>query len=511
MGGNRGHMSVQGSDEKQDVNLKKPVHVLVKDRLDKLAWMRSQGIDPFPYSFDKKHSCAVVLRDYAYLIPEQHAQDVLRVAGRVISFRRMGKASFCHLQDDSGKVQVYFRCDDLGEHSYEVLRHCDNGDIIGVVGEPFKTKTGELSVYAREFVLLSKSIQPLPEKFHGLVDPELRYRKRHLDLIVNPQVREIFVKRTKIVDAIRNHLNAHGFLEVETPILQPVYGGANARPFKSKLHALDMDVYLRIADELHLKRLIIGGFEKVYEFAKDFRNEGIDRTHNPEFTQIEIYQAWVDYEEIMRLVEHLFRAACKAVHGVWECKYGDNIIDFAKPFRRLTMRDAIKEYGQIDVDRLSDDELFDLRITYNLDVKGDVSRGIIIMKLFEALVEDKLIQPTFIIEHPSESTPLCKQSRSALGFVERFELFIAGFECGNAYSELNDPVLQRELLEAQAAQLRGGDEEAHPMDEDFIEALEVGMPPTAGVGFGIDRLVMLLTNAQSIKDVIFFPFMKQEN
>ncbi|MBI4449193.1 lysine--tRNA ligase [Candidatus Woesearchaeota archaeon] len=488
----------------------RPVHVLIKDRLDKLAWIKSQGIDPYPYSFNKTWYCGDLQRGFESLKPEEKRSEHVRIAGRIMSFRKMGKVSFCTVQDQSGRVQAFFRYDDLGEKPYELMSKCDIGDVVGVVGEPFKTKSGELSVHAKEFHLLSKSIRPLPEKFHGLVDTETRYRKRYLDLIMNPEVKGVFVKRSRIIDAIRNHLNGHGFLEVDTPILHHNYGGANARPFKSKLNALDMDVYLRIADELHLKRLQVGGFEKIYEFAKDFRNEGIDRTHNPEFMQIEIYQAWVDYTLIMQLIEHLFRAACRAVNGTEHCTYGDHHIDFSQPFRRITMRDAIKEYANIDVDKLTDEELFDLRITYNLEIKCDLSRGVLIMALFEELVEDKLISPTYVIEHPVESTPLCKPSRAHKGFVERAELFVAGFECANIYSELNDPLLQRKLLEDQATKLRAGSEEAHPMDEDFIEAIEYGMPPMGGVGFGIDRLTMLLTNSHTIKDVILFPFMKPE-
>lgn len=485
-----------------------PENYFIKERLRKLDDLRKLGVNPYPYSYPKSHDAAFILEEFKGLHEEEKTQEHVIVAGRIMTLRRMGRATFMHIQDQSGQIQLFFREDDVGKQHYALIPLLDLGDVIGASGLVFRTKMGEISVYVQTFQILCKAIRPLPEKFHGLKDTELRYRKRFLDLIMNPNVRDVFVKRTKIMDVIRHELNNRGFVELDTPILCPNYGGANARPFTSHLNALDMDVFLRISDELHLKRLLVGGFERVYEFSKDFRNEGIDRTHNPEFTMIEIYQAWVDFTAMMDLMEDLYIAAAKAVNGSTIITYGDHKIELKKPWKRMTMARAIKEYAKIDVEQLSDQELFDLRITYNLEIEGDVSRGVVIAKLFEELVESKLIQPHIITDHPVETTPLCKQSRTTHGFVERFEPFIAGFEVGNAYSELNDPVLQRKLLEGQASQLRAGHKEAHPMDEDFVQAIETGMPPAGGIGIGIDRMVMLLTNQHSIRDVILFPFMK---
>jgi lysyl-tRNA synthetase class 2 len=419
----------------------------------------------------------------------------------------MGKASFLHVQDQSGKIQIYLRQDEVGEKSYKLFKKFDLGDIIGIEGTIFTTKAGEVSVWAKKVTLLCKSIRPLPEKFHGLKDTELRYRKRSLDLISNPEVKEIFIKRTKVFDFIRNYLNNKNFMEVETPIIQPIYGGAAARPFKTHLNDLKMDVYLRVSDELYLKRLIVGGFERVYEFSKDFRNEGVDSTHNPEFTQVEFYQSYADYNDMMKTTEEIISGACKYINGTTKVKFKGHKIDIKKPFKRMTMKDAIKTHGRIDVDKLNDKEL-KKKLDQNKLEYHKFSKGVAIQLLFEHFAEDKLIQPTFIIEHPRETTPLCKVSRNDPDLIERFELFVAGFELSNAYSELNDPVKQRELLEDQAKQLKSGDEEANPMDEDFVKAIEVGMPPTGGVGIGLDRLLMVLTGKDSIKEVILFPFMK---
>lgn len=481
---------------------------LIEERLKKLNDIRKLRIDPYPYKYHGIKSAIFIKQKYESLSADGRSVEKIKTAGRIMAFRRMGKISFAHLQDESGRMQIFFREDDIGAKKMEFLKLLDIGDFLGVQGEIFRTKTGELTVNVRDYRLLCKSIRPLPEKWHGLQNVEQRYRQRYLDLIMNPEVKQTFVKRTKILDSIRQTLNKKKFLEVETPVLQAIYGGASAKPFKSFLNALKMDVYMRISNELYLKRLIVGGFEKVYEFAKDFRNEDIDRTHNPEFTQIEIYQAWADYEDMMELVEEIWTNACMKINGTLKIKYGEQEIDLKRPWKRITMTDAIKEYANIDVENLSDTELFDLRITYNLEIDGDITRGKLIQSLFEELVEEKLIQPTFLTVHPQESTPLCKQARGKKGFVERFEPFIAGMEIANAYSELNDPVLQRKLLEEQANQLRAGSEEAHPMDEDFVQAIEQGMPPTGGVGIGIDRMTMILTNNQSIRDVIFFPFMK---
>jgi len=486
---------------------------LIKERLRKLEEIRKLGVNPYPYKYEPKHKAKQLAEKYEKLKPEEKTADKTKVAGRIVGLRRMGKICFMHISDETGKVQLYFKFDDLGEKKYEFLKLLDVGDFIGAEGAIFKTKTGELTISVSNFDILAKSIRPLPEKWHGLTDVEARYRQRYLDLIMNPEVRETFKKRTMIIDSIRELLNPKGFLEVDTPSLQTIYGGAAAKPFKTHLNALDMDVYLRISNELYLKRLIVGGFERVYEFARDFRNEDIDRTHNPEFTQIEIYQAYADFKDMMELVEDIYVNAAKKLYGTTKIEYQGHKIDLKKPWERLTMVGAIKKYGDIDVTKLSDRELFDLRTTFNLEIEGDITRGKVIQALFEHLVEGKLIQPIFITHHPAETTPLCKhcreQSNETKGCVERFEPFIAGMEIANAYSELNDPVLQRKLLEDQAKQLRAGATEAHPMDEDFLRAIETGMPPTGGIGIGVDRMVMLLTNSASIRDVIFFPFMKK--
>lgn len=479
---------------------------LIKERLRKLTEMAEKGINPYPYRFDKKQMIADICAQFSEAI-EQSAE--VATAGRIVALRRMGRATFAHLQDESGRLQLYLKEDLVGKDRYAFLKNMDVGDFIGVAGKIFRTKTGELTLMASHFEMLCKSLRPFPEKFHGLKDPELRHRKRYLDLIVNPEVKEVFVKRTKIVSSIRETLNKKGFLEVETPILQPVYGGANARPFKSHINELDMEVYLRIANELYLKRLLVGGFERVYEFAKDFRNEGIDKTHNPEFTQVEIYRAYADYNDIMALVQDIIINAANTV-GAEKLSFLGHEISLAKPWAKITMKDAIRQFADINVDDYSDEELFDLRHTYNLECRGDLTRGVMIQLLFEGLVEEKLIQPTFVTEHPLETTPLCKQSRTDPRFVERAELYIGGFEMANMYSEQNDPVVQRRLLEEQARLLRSGSEEAHPMDEDFCDAMDYGMPPAGGVGIGIDRITMLLTGKDSIREVIFFPFMKPQ-
>ncbi len=481
---------------------------LIAERKRKLEELRKKGVNPYPYKYEPTDKAALLQRKYEKLAPEEQTEDLACVAGRLMALRRMGKASFSSLQDGSGKIQLYFKQDITGEEQYEILKLLDIGDIVGVKGRIFKTKTGELTIEAKELTLLCKSLRPMPDKWSGLQDIEARYRQRYLDLIMNPAVRETFAQRAKIIDAVRDTLNRRGFLEMDTPTLQAVYGGGNAKPFKTHLNALDQDVYLRIANELHLKRLLVGGFEKVYEFAKDFRNEDIDRTHNPEFTQVEMYQSYADYEDMMDLCEDIYVAAAKAIHGGTKFKFGNHEIDVKKPWQRLTMVQAIKKYADIDVDKLPDRELFDLRLTFNLEVKGDITRGSVIQALFEALVEDKLIQPTFITEHPKESTPLAKPSRHHHLFVERFEPFIAGIEIGNAYSELNDPELQRTQLEHQACLLRAGSAEAHPMDEDFVRAIEHGMPPAGGLGLGIDRMCMFILGQESIRDVLLFPFMK---
>jgi lysyl-tRNA synthetase class 2 len=483
---------------------------LISERKRKREDLLKLGVNPYPYKYEPTHSSNEVNEKYKGLAPEEKTSDKIKVAGRIVALRRMGKATFSHLLDMNGKVQVYFKFDDIPQ-IYDQLKLLDIGDWIGVEGTIFKTKTGEVTVKAEGFTILCKALRPLPEKWHGLTDIEQRYRKRYVDLIVNPDVRKTFVQRTKIIDAIRNTLNERSFLEVDTPVLQPIYGGAAAKPFKSHLNSLKMDVFLRIAPELYLKRLLVGGFDKVYEFSKNFRNEDIDRTHNPEFTGLELYQAYADFNDMKELVQDIYIAAAKAIHGSTRFEYQGHVIDVKKPWAEYTMEDALKKFAGIDSNKLTIDDLNKLCVQHKLEVLENPSKGQLMQALFEELVEDKLIQPTIITHHPVESTPLCKQCREpqfSQHFVERFEPFLAGMEIANAYSELNDPVRQRKLLEDQAKELKKGEEEAHPMDEDFVQAIEYGMPPAGGLGVGIDRMIMIITNNPSIRDVLFFPFMK---
>lgn len=484
---------------------------LIAERKRKRDDFLKAGINPYPYSYDPSHKSVELQKKYEKLALEERTNDSVKVAGRIVSLRRMGKATFLHLLDGAGKVQCYFKFDDLPK-TYNLLKLVDVGDWLGVEGTIFKTKTGEITVWAKNFTMLCKSLRPLPEKWHGLQDVEQRYRKRYVDLIVNPNVRETFVQRSKILKAVRGELDRRGYLEVDTPIIHSIYGGANAKPFKTHLNSLKMDCYLRIATELHLKRLLVGGFEKVYEVGRLFRNEDIDRTHNPEFTSVEAYSAYGDYMTMKELIEDIYVVAAKAIHGSTKFEYQGHEIDVKKPWASYTMVEALKKFAGIDAEKISVDDMKKLCAQHRIQVEENLTRGQLIQALFEDLVEPKLIQPTFITHHPLESTPLCKQCREPHlneHFIERFEPYIAGMEIANAYSELNDPVIQRKLLEEQAAQLRRGAEEAHPMDEDFVEAIEFGMPPAGGIGFGIDRMIMLLTNNASIRDVLLFPFMKQ--
>ena len=424
----------------------------------------------------------------------------------------MGKASFFQIQDQSGKLQIYLTQDDLGEKQYHLFaKKTDTGDIIGVKGTIFKTRMGEVTVKASAIQFLAKSLIIMPEKFHGLKDEELRYRQRYVDLIVNPEVKDVFIKKAKIYRAIREFLHHRGFIEVQTPILQTEYGGANARPFLTKINAWDMKMYLRIAYELHLKRLIVGGFEKIFDLSSCFRNEDADRTHNPEFAMMEIQWAYADYNNAMKLTEELWESVAKTVLGTTIIGYQGKKIDLKAPWKRLTMKDALKTLAKIDVDKLSTEELYNLIRNYNIEYEGDIIRGTMIFRLFEELCEDKLIQPTHIIDHPKESCPLAKPHRKNPELIERVEPFINGLEVGNCYSELTDPFLQRKLLEEQAARRRGGDQEAHPLDEDYLRALEFGLPPNTGIGIGVDRMVLLLTGQESIRDVILFPTMKPKD
>ncbi|HWQ89900.1 MAG TPA: lysine--tRNA ligase [Desulfitobacteriaceae bacterium] len=473
-------------------------------RLDKLDILRQGGMEPYADRYERTHKALEIIDQF-----EQLQEQEVRVAGRMMSKRDQGKVIFAHIQDFSGRVQIYIRRDDVGAEKFALISKFDIGDIIGVQGTVFRTKRGEISIHAQVVELLSKAMRPLPEKFHGLTNVEARYRQRYVDLIVNPDVREVFITRSKIIQAMRDFLDEREFLEVETPTLHNVAGGATARPFITHHNALDLDLYLRIALELPLKRLIVGGFEKVYEIGRNFRNEGISIKHNPEFTMMELYQAYANYEDIMKLTEDMIAAITQRVHGTLEITYQDEVLNFATPWRRLCILDGIREYSGVDFNQItSDEEARAIALEKGLKIDAFLNRGKIINEFFEAFVEPRLIQPTFVTGHPVEISPLAKRNALNPEYTDRFEVFVYGRELGNAFSELNDPIDQRKRFEEQVAERAGGDEEAHMMDEDFIQALEYGLPPTGGLGIGIDRLVMFLTNAASIRDVILFPTMR---
>lgn len=474
-------------------------------RREKLNELINSGKNPYLIEkFDYTHHSTEIKEDFDELDGQKVA-----VAGRIMSRRGHGKVSFLDLQDSKGKIQIFVKFDLVGEEIYKELSLYDIGDIIGVNGEVFKTRSGEISVRANNILLLSKSLQILPEKFHGLKDQDLRYRQRYVDLIVNPEVKETFILRTKIVKAIREYLDDRDFLEVETPILNTIAGGANARPFITHHNTLDIDMYLRIANELYLKRLIVGGFEKVYEMGRMFRNEGMSPKHNPEFTSIELYQAYVDYEEMMRLTEELIAFVAEKTLGTLKINYQGQEIDFTPPWQRLDMAEAIKQYTGVDFSTINtDEEAIAIAKAKGLQIKEGMTRGHIINEFFEEFCEVHLIQPTFITGHPVEVSPLAKRNPEDPRKTNRFEAFINTWEIANAFSELNDPIDQRQRFEEQVRQKELGDSEAHPMDNDFINAIEVGLPPTGGLGIGIDRLIILLTNQPSIRDVILFPTMK---
>ncbi len=489
----------QNKQQEQDINQ------LLKVRREKLAALQEAGRDPFQITkYDVIHHSQEIKDNFDAL-----EGKTVSIAGRVMSKRVMGKASFCNVQDLQGDMQVYVARDSVGEEPYADFKKYDVGDIVGVEGEVFKTKTGEISVHAAKVTLLSKSLQILPEKYHGLVNTDIRYRQRYTDLIMNADVKKTFVMRSKIISSIRRYLDGQGFLEVETPMLVSNAGGAAARPFETHYNALDEDVKLRISLELYLKRLIVGGMERVYEIGRVFRNEGLDARHNPEFTLMELYQAYTDYNGMMDLTENMFRHVAKEVCGTTTVPYGDVEIDLGKPFERITMVEAVKKYTGVDFDEVPDTaaakKLADER---NLHYEERHRKGDIINLFFEEFVEEHLVQPTFVMDHPVEISPLTKRKPDKPDYVERFELFITAREMCNAYSELNDPIDQRERFKAQEAALAAGDEEANTTDEDFMNALEIGMPPTGGIGYGIDRLVMLLTNSPAIRDVLLFPTMK---
>ncbi len=487
------------------VQTQEELNQLLKVRRDKLAELQAAGKDPFKITkFDVTVHSADVKEQY-----DQWEGKEVSVAGRMMSKRVMGKASFCNVQDLKGNIQSYVARDSVGEESYKDFKKMDIGDIVGLTGTVFKTKTGEISIHASSITLLSKSLQVLPEKYHGLTNTDMRYRQRYTDLIMNEDVRKTFVMRSRIISCIRRYLDDQGFLEVETPMLVSNAGGAAARPFETHYNALDENVKLRISLELYLKRLIVGGMEKVYEIGRVFRNEGLDTRHNPEFTLMELYQAYTDYYGMMDLTENMFRHVAMEVCGTTQIPYAEVEIDLGKPFERLTMINAIKKYTGIDFDEIkTTEEAKKLADEKEIHYEDRYVRGDIINLFFEEFVEEHLIQPTFIMDHPVEVSPLTKRKPDKPEYVERFELFIYGREMCNAYSELNDPIDQRERFKAQEEALAAGDEEANTTDEDFMNALEIGMPPTGGIGYGIDRLVMLLTNSPAIRDVLLFPTMK---
>ncbi|MFN7252996.1 MAG: lysine--tRNA ligase [Anaerobacillus sp.] len=482
-------------------------------RREKLKNLFNEGLDPFGKRFERTYTAEKMEVEFEGLTKEDlEAKEIeVTIAGRIMTKRGKGKAGFAHLQDLTGQVQIYVRQDAVGEEQYAIFDTIDIGDIVGVTGTAFKTKVGELSVKVKEFQLLTKSLRPLPDKFHGLKDVEQRYRQRYVDLIMNPEVRKTFVTRSKILKSMRNYLDSNGYLEVETPMMHSIAGGASARPFITHHNALDMELYMRIAIELHLKRLIVGGLEKVYEIGRVFRNEGVSTRHNPEFTMIELYEAYADYKDIMALTENLVAHIAEEVLGKTTVQYGDYEVDLKPQWKRLHMVDAIKEYAGVDFWReMTDEEARQIAKEHKVPVKETMTYGHVVNEFFEHFVEEKLIQPTFIFGHPVAISPLAKKNPEDERFTDRFELFIVGREHANAFTELNDPIDQRQRFEAQLEERAQGDDEAHMMDDDFVEALEYGMPPTGGLGIGIDRLVMLLTNAPSIRDVLLFPQMKHK-
>ena len=485
--------------KEQDINQ------LLKVRREKLANLQAEGKDPFVITkYDVTHHSMEIKDNYDTLEGKE-----VSVAGRMMFKRVMGKASFCNVQDLQGNIQSYVARDDIGEDSYKDFKKYDVGDILGIKGFVFKTKTGEISIHAKEVTLLSKSLQILPEKYHGLTDTDTRYRQRYVDLIMNEDVKDTFIKRSKVISSIRRYLDGQGFMEVETPMLVSNAGGAAARPFETHFNALDEDLKLRISLELYLKRLIVGGMERVYEISRVFRNEGLDTRHNPEFTLMELYQAYTDYHGMMDLTENLYRYIAKEVTGSEVLTYGEHTMDLSKPFERITMVDAVKKYANVDFNEVADTAAAKkLADEHHIEYEDRHEKGDILNLFFEEYVEEHLIQPTFIMDHPIEISPLTKKKPDNPDYVERFEFFMNGWEMANAYSELNDPIDQRERFEAQEKAFEAGDDEANHTDEDFLNALSIGMPPTGGIGFGIDRMVMMMTNSPAIRDVLLFPTMK---
>ncbi len=494
--------------EKESTNTK-VLNQIIEQKLEKVEELKKLGIEPFGRRYDKKHSINQIVESYK---EDEENTEIFKTAGRIMSFRRQGKNGFGHIEDLSGKMQYYVKKDEVGEELYEVYKKLGVGDFIGVEGHLFTTKTGEVTLRVKNFEVLSKNIRPLPEKFHGLTDVETRYRQRYIDLIMNRDVKETFLMRSKIINYMRTFLQKRNFLEVETPMMHPIVGGASAKPFVTYHNTLDMELYLRIAPELYLKRLIVGGYERVFEINRSFRNEGVSTKHNPEFTMMELYQAYADYNDMMDLTEDLISSMVKELHGVEELEYEGVKINYAKPWKRISMIDAIKEHTGHDFNVIKTlEEAKAIAEKLGIEVEKDATYYKLINEIFEAKVEEKLIQPTFITEYPKELSPLSKLKKDSDEIVDRFELFVYGRELGNAYSELNDPVDQKERFEEQVKEREKGDDEAQMMDLDFVNALECGMPPTGGLGIGIDRLVMFLTNSSSIRDVIFFPHMRKKD
>lgn len=496
-----------------------PEAQLVAQRIEKLAAIRKMGVEPYPYGFDPAYKSGEIRAEFEKLA---EAEKEVSVAGRLMVRRDHGKSAFADLRDGQGRIQIYLKLNVVGESAFALWNLLDIGDFVGVSGPVFRTRTGEITIQVQRFELLSKSVRPLPvpkEEIRdgervthdAFSDKELRYRRRYLDLALNPDVQEVFKKRTAIFAAIRKFLNQRGFLEMDTPVLQPLYGGASARPFTTHHNSLDMTLYLRISNELYLKRLIIGGFERVYEFSRNFRNEGIDRTHNPEFTLLEIYQTYADYNDMMVITESLFATVAEEVTGSSTISYQGQEVDLSPPWRRMTLLDSIENYADVQVKDASDEELRGICKALRIEAEPDAARGQLIDEIFDAKVQHHLVQPTFITDYPIEMSPLAKRHREVPGLTERFEPFICGWEAANAFSELNDPIDQRERFEHQMSLREKGDDEAQVLDEDFLRAMEYGMPPTGGMGFGVDRLVMLLTDAPSIRDVILFPHMRPEH
>lgn len=483
-------------------------------RREKMNSIREKGMDPFGKRFDRTHNTQMIKEQYEEFSKEELDEKEVQVtiAGRVMTKRGKGKAGFAHVQDLNGQIQIYVRKDSVGDEQYEIFNSVDLGDIVGVTGTVFKTKVGELSIKVKDFNLLTKSLRPLPDKFHGLKDIEQRYRQRYLDLIMSDDSKRTFITRSLIIQSMRRYLDGQGYLEVETPMMHAIAGGASARPFVTHHNALDIPLYMRIAIELHLKRLIVGGLEKVYEIGRVFRNEGVSTRHNPEFTMIELYEAYADYKDIMKLTENMVAHIAKEVLGSASIKYGEYEVNLEPEWRRLHMVDAVKEYTGVDFWHVTSvEEARQLAKEHGIEITEHMQYGHIVNEFFEQKVEEKLIQPTFIYGHPVEISPLAKKNDEDPRFTDRFELFIVGREHANAFTELNDPIDQRERFEAQLKEREQGNDEAHMMDDDFIEALEYGMPPTGGLGIGIDRLVMLLTNSASIRDVLLFPLMKNRD